>query len=472
MRNGGYLVLIVALAGLVMMPGRASSHREAPLIASDPLADNTDVYAFVDPNEPNLVTFATNFIPLEFPSSGPNFHRFDDNVLYEVMIDNNGDAVEDITYQFRFVTTVKNQSTFLYNTGVVTSLDDPDLNVTQRGFLARVDGPRRTGTATELGSFPVMPANVGRNSMPDYARMIGSGVQLLPNGQRVFAGPRDEGFYLDLGAVFDLAQLRNLTGNFGSPVDGTSGFNVHTIAFQVPIERLTRSGRRPASANDPEAVIGVWSTASRPAVTTRTPGGQTHSGNLIQVSRLGQPLVNELVIDLARKDVFNGLEPTGDAAALDRVTDPEVARLLTALFGVRVPPPPRNDIVTIFLTGIPGLNQPPNVRASEMLRLNMAIPPSTGAAYSRLGVLGGDLAGFPNGRRIGDDVVDIALRAMAGGTPLTPAFNVAPNNVLGDGVDQNDVAYLLVFPYLAPPHAGLDTNGPKVRSSSSTPTLR
>jgi hypothetical protein len=335
----------VALAGLAMMPGRASSHREAPLIASDQLADNTDVYAFVDPNEANLVTFVTNFIPLEFPSSGPNFHRFDDNVLYEVMIDNNGDAVEDLT-------------------------------------------------------------------------------------------------------------------------------NVHTIAFQVPIERLTRSGRRPTNPNDPEAVIGVWSPASRPAVTTRTPGGQTHSGNLIQVSRLGQPLVNELVIDLARKDAFNGLEPTGDAAALDRVTDPEVARLLTALFGVRVPPPPRNDIVTIFLTGIPGLNQPLNVRASEMLRLNMAIPPSTGAAYSRLGVLGGDLAGFPNGRRIGDDVVDIALRAMAGGTPLTPAFNVAPNNVLGDGVDQNDVAYLSVFPYLAPPHAGLDTNGPKVRSSGTTPTIR
>ncbi len=326
-----------------------------------------------------------------------------------------------------------------------------------------VDGRRRGGTAVPLGSVPVMPANVGLNSMPDYAKMIGSGVQQLPSGMRVFAGPRDEGFYLDLGAVFDLAQLRNLTGNYGPPVDGTAGFNVHTIAFQVPVEKLTRSGSAPTNATDPHAVIGVWSTASRQAVTSRTPGGQTHSGSWVQVSRLGNPLVNELVIDLARKDAFNGLEPTGDAVALDRVTDPEVARLLTGLFGVSVPPPPRNDLVTIFLTGIPGLNQPANVTASEMLRLNMAIPPSTGAAVSRLGLLGGDTAGFPNGRRVGDDVVDIALRVMAGATAFTPAFDKFPNNSLGDGVDANDVAYLNVFPYLAAPHAGLDGMGPVIK---------
>jgi hypothetical protein len=456
-------MIVIVLTGLWVLGSQASSHREAPLIASDPLADNTDVYAFVDPNEPGLVTFITNFIPLEFPSSGPNFHRFDDNVLYEVMVDNNGDAVEDVTFQFRFQSSVKDPGTFLYNTGPVTTLDDPDLNVTQLGFIYRVDGPRRTGTPVPLGSLPVMPANVGQNSMPDYDTMVGSGVQQLPSGMRVFAGPRDEGFYLDLGAVFDLAQLRNLTGKFGPPVDSTSGFNVHTIAFQVPIEQLTRSGARPASTTDPNAVIGVWSTASRPMITMRSAGGESHSGPWVQVSRLGNPLVNELVIDLARKDVFNGLEPTGDAAALDRVTDPEVARLLNGLFGVSVPPPPRNDLVTIFLTGIPGLNQPTQVTPAETLRLNMAIPPATGSAVSRLGLLGGDLAGFPNGRRVGDDVVDIALRVMAGATGLTPAFDVAPNNTLGDGVDGNDVAYLDVFPYLAPPHAGLESDGPVIK---------
>lgn len=463
MRKPKFVMVVVVLTGLWVLGTQASSHREAPLIASDPLADNTDVYAFVDPNDPGFVTFVTNFIPLEFPSSGPNFHRFDDNVLYEVMVDNDGDAVEDITFQFRFRTHLKNPGTFLYNTGPVTTLDDPDLNVTQLGFVYRVDGPRRTGTPVPLGSLPVMPAHVGLNSMPDYERMIGSGVQQLPSGMRVFAGPRDEGFYLDLGAVFDLAQLRNLTGNFGPPVDSTSGFNVHTIAFQVPMEQLTRSGARPSSPSDPNAVIGVWSTASRQALTSRSPGGESHTGPWVQVSRLGNPLVNELVIDLARKDVFNGLEPTGDGAALDLVTDPEVARLLSGLFGVSVPPPPRTDLVTIFLTGIPGLNAPPQVTPSEQLRLNMAISPATGSQVSRLGLLGGDVAGFPNGRRVGDDVVDIALRVMAGATALTPQFDVASNNSLGDGVDGNDLAYLEVFPYLASPHPGLDRRGPVIK---------
>ena len=191
---------------------------------------------------------------------------------------------------------------------------------------------------------------------------------------------------------------------------------------------------------------------SRFATRTLVPGGQTHSGALVQVSRLGNPLVNEAIIDLARKDAFNGLEPAGDAAALDRVTDPEVPKLLKAIFNVDSPPAPRNDLVTIFLTGIPGLNQPVNVRAAEMLRLNMAIPPS--ANPSTMGVLGGDFAGFPNGRRVGDDVVDIVLQAAAGATPLTPAYNRAPNNQLGDGVNKNDVPYLTAFPYLGIPHAG------------------
>ena len=436
-------IFIVTLA---LMPGQASSHREAPLTAIDPTADNTDVYAFVSPDAPDTVTLLANFIPFQKPDGGPNFYPFDPNVVYEIHIDNNGDAIEDITFQWRFTTEVRNPATFLYNTGPVTSLDDPDLNVRQFYRLTRIDGPRRSGTVRELsGRLPVPPPNIGPRSTPNYGA-IGGGTQQLADNMRVFAGQRDEGFYLDL-AIFDLLGLGT-----GVVEDSTAGFNVSTLAIQVPKSTLSRSNAAPVSATDPNAIIGVWSTASRFATRTLSAGAQTHSGALVQVSRLGNPLVNEAVIDLARKDAFNAIEPTSDSVALDRVTDPEVPKLLKAIFNVDSPPAPRNDLVTIFLTGIPGLNQPANVRGAEMLRLNMAIPPTT--SPNRMGVLGGDLAGFPNGRRVGDDVLDIVLQAAAGATPLTPAFNRSPNNRLGDNVSSNDLPYLSFFPYLAIPHAG------------------
>jgi hypothetical protein len=451
--------VLIAVAALGFSPLDASSHREAPLISQDPLADNTDVYAFVSPERPDKMVLISNFIPLQFPSSGPNFWRFDDNVLYEIMIDNTGDAVEDITYQFTFNTWTRNPATFLYNTGQVTSISDPDLNILQYFTLTRVNGPRRTGTRTVMADgLHVMPANVGVSSMPSY-RAIGSGVHTLPAfDTRVFTGPRDEGFYVDLGATFDLLQLRTVANGLGGPIDSLAGFNVHSIALEVPIAAVTRTGMRPASASDPSATIGVWSTASRARVTTRAGGSQMHSGDWVQVSRLGNPLVNEAVIPLSTKDAFNGLEPTGDAAALSFVTNPVLPPLLTALFGVRTPPTPRNDLVTIFLTGIPGLNQiGTSPRPSEMLRLNTAVPPA--GRPHRLGVLAGDLAGFPNGRRVGDDVLDIALQALAGATPLTPDFQRSPNNTLGDGADANDKPYLTEFPFLAEPHAGRETGG-------------
>jgi hypothetical protein len=402
------LLSIGLLVAAAIVPGRASSHREAPLIALDPAADNTDVYAFVDPNEPDMVTLIANYIPFQAPDGGPNFYLFDPNVLY-------------------------------------------DLNVRQFYSLTRVDGPRRAGTARLLsGRLPVPPPNIGPRSTPNYGLLAGGIQQVPPSGMRVFAGQRDEGFYVDLG-IFDLLGVGS-----GTIEDSTAGYNVSSLAIQVPIAQLARSGTRPAGPNDPNAVIGVWATASRQAVATRAPGGITYSGDWVQVSRLGNPLVNEAVIDLARKDAFNALEPTGDGVALDRVLDPEVPKLLNLLFGVRVPQGPRQDLVTIFLTGIPGLNQPANVRPSEMLRLNMAIPPvAVGAAgYDRLGVLKGDLGGFPNGRRVGDDVLDIVIQAAAGATPLTPGTNRAPNNALGDGVDGNDVPYLRGFPYLGVPRPG------------------
>ncbi|HEY3219766.1 MAG TPA: DUF4331 domain-containing protein [Gemmatimonadales bacterium] len=248
-----------------MLPIAASSHREAPLISQDPLADNTDVYAFVSPERPDRVVLIANFIPLEFPSSGPNFWKFDDNVLYEIMVDNTGDAVEDITFQFRFNSQIMNPNTFLYNTGPLTSIDDPDLNIRQWFTLTRVVGPRRSGAATVLAQgLHVMPANVGVSSIRDYTGQLGSGVhELSTDGIRVFAGPRDDGFYVDLGATFDLIQYRNLLGTGGPPIDSLAGFNVHTIAIEIPIDRLTRNNARPSGANDPNATIGVWSTASR-----------------------------------------------------------------------------------------------------------------------------------------------------------------------------------------------------------------
>lgn len=451
--------LCLAALGIVLVAGtitpRASSHREAPLITQDPLADNTDVYAFVSPASPDKVVLVANYIPLEAPYGGPNFFKFDDNVLYEIMVDNNGDAVEDLTYQFRFTTSVRNPNTFLYNTGPVTSLDDPDLNVRQVYSVTEVRGPRRTGTAQVLGSdIPSPPANVGPRSTPNYAS-LGGVFNLQNDGTRVFAGPRDDPFYVDLGAVFDLLDIRTQGNNGGGArTDTLAEFNVHTIALEIPMARLSASGARPTSVSDPAAIIGVWATASRPAMTTRTAGSETSTGDWVQVSRLGQPLVNEVVIPLGLKDAFNGLEPPNDAVALPVVLDPEVPKLLEALFGINSPPAPRNDLVTIFLTGIPNLNQPAGVRPSEMLRLNMAVPPA--ARPEILGVLDGDLAGFPNGRRLEDDVVDIALRVMAGATPLTPAFNTGVNASLSDGVERNDVAFLDSFPYLAAPHPGND----------------
>ena len=439
----------VGVAALGLAAPQASSHREAPLISQDPLADNTDVYAFVSPNRPDRVTLIANFIPLEAPYGGPNFFKFDDNVLYEIMVDNDGDAVEDLTYQFRFRTDVRNPNTFLYNTGTITSLDSPAWNVRQFYSVAVQEGPRRRGQSRVIGdNLPTPPVNVGLRSTPNYDALAAAAVRQLPNDIQVFAGQREDPFFVDLN-VFDLLAVPPVDTN---NQDSLAGFNVHTIAIEVPITQLTANGLRPSTAADPNAIIGVWSTASRPSVTNRGKGQEKHNSHFVQVSRLGQPLVNEVVIPIGVKDVFNSLEPTEDAAALGFVTDPEVPKLLSALFNIQSPPTPRNDLVTIFLTGIPGLNQPRNVRASEMLRLNVAIPPS--ANPSPLGVLGNDLAGFPNGRRLGDDVVDIALRAMAGATPLTPAFNTGINAILGDGVSANDKPALSVFPFVASPHAG------------------
>jgi hypothetical protein len=446
-------LFVVATAAAVVwiapIRTQASSHREAPLISQDPLADNTDVYAFVSPNNPDRVTLIANFIPLEAPYGGPNFFKFDDNVLYEIMVDNNGDAVEDVTFQFRFRTEVRNPDTFLYNTGPITSLDSPNWNVRQFYSVNRIEGARRPGRKTLLlDNVPTPPVNVGFRSTPNYDALANAAIRPLPTGGQVFAGQRDDPFFVDLN-VFDLLAVPPVDTNNS---DSLAGFNVHTIAIEVPITSLTGNGSRPTMVTDPNAVLGVWSTASRPSVTARGKGEERHNSNFVQVSRLGHPLVNEVVIPRGTKDVFNSLEPTEDAAALPFVTDPEVPKLLLALFNIQTPPAPRNDLVTIFLTGIPGLNQPPNVRPAEMLRLNVAVPVSS--SPNPIGVIAGDAAGFPNGRRLADDTVDIALRVVAGASPLTPDFNSGIRTQLGDGVAANDKPFLAVFPFVAAPHAG------------------
>jgi len=433
----------------------ASSHREAPLISEDPVADNTDVYAFQSPDAPNKTTLVANWIPFEEPAGGPNFFKFGDDVLYQIHVDNNGDAVPDITYEWRFTTHVQNSNTFLYNTGPITSIDDPDFNIRQSYTLTKIQNGRRVVLGSDL---PTPPVNIGPRSTPNYPALAAQAVKDLPvdGGIKAFAGQRDDPFFVDLGSAFDLLGLRPFNQAHAIPlptengVDGVGGFNVHTVALQVPTSELTGNG---------SPIIGVYSQTKRLQVRilqNGVPGTPpTERGRWVNVSRLGMPLVNELVIPLGKKDKFNNSNPVNDAQFLPFVQDPEPARLIPVLYpGITVPPAPRSDLVAIFLTGLPGLNMPANVRPSEMIRLNTSIPPVAPGQENRLGVLGGDNAGFPNGRRLKDDVVDIELRALAGATPFTPAFNKSPNNVLSDGVDMNDQPFLTSFPYVGTPNQG------------------
>jgi hypothetical protein len=433
-----FLLTVCALIGMALLPGRASSHREAPLLAGDPLVDSTDVYAFVSPDKPDSVTLISSWIPFEEPAGGPNFYRFEDGTWYDINVDNDGDAQPDYVYRWIFRTEVANSGTFLYNTGQVTSLDDRDLNVVQtytlqvifRGVVEATVGPIRT-LYNNVGS-PSTPAFFGNGTGINGFAHPGGGTGLT------FAGQTDDAFFLDL-RVFNLLYGADLSQ---AGDDTLKGFNVHTTAVQVPKEALRRGSTSP--------VIGVWTTASRPATRVlNADGTRTSSGNFVQVSRLGMPLVNEVVIPIAQKDRFSASRPADDAQFLAFVQNSEVAALLELLYGVRAPSAPRNDLVTVFLTGVPGLNQPPGVRPAEMLRLNMDVGPNPNP--QRLGVLAGDLAGFPNGRRLSDDVLDIAVQVVAGAL-------VGQSTGLGDGVDRNDVPFLSAFPYLGVAHSGADAS--------------
>lgn len=547
------LTALVALAVLGPAPfgAVAASHREAPLIAFDPQADNTDVYAFVSPDRPDSVTLIGNWIPMQLPYGGPNFYYFGDDVAYEIKIDNVGDAKNHITYRFEFDTITRNPETFLYNTGPINSLDDPDWNIYQTYKLTEiVQGKKLADTTYTVLAEGLMtaPVNIGSKSTPNYPALAAMAVCTLsvgePGGQvsgracntegaalpagsndiKVFAGPRDDPFFVDF-SVFDLLTLRGQGPPAGygegpnNPIDGLAGFNVHTIALQIPISRLTGEHAVNADSDETDPVIGVWATSSRRAMDlpmrARDGSDVERRGpdQYVQISRLGMPLVNEVVIPLKLKDTFNSLRPSVDLDVYGNlqqyVEDPMLGNLLCGLYGVPLPGDTdsncktefqagsprtgRADIFDIFLQGMVtaapftintaggqvtlpagfNVNRPEGVRPAEMLRLNTAIAGDTCAPQpSRLGVLGGDACGFPNGRRLADDVVDIELLAVAGAAHAVLvegssfAFNADLIGVLTDRVDANDMAFGSIFPYVTTPHSGQSPTLPNVNAGS------
>jgi hypothetical protein len=444
------LLAALAAGALAVVSGSGSSHREAPMTSIDPTGDDTDVYAFTAPDAPGALTVVSNWIPFEDPAGGPNFYRFDDRAKYYVNVDNTGDGKPDVRYRFKFKTTVRNPDSFLYALPGVSSISDSKLNVVQTYTVTRES--YRNGKlvkAKKIASgLPVAPNNVGPKTIPDYASVANEAIKSLPGGGKVFAGPVDDPFFVDLGTTFDAINIRNGTGNAGGGKDDLAGYNVHTIALQVPESDVTRDSKSVGDASAANAVVGVWSSTERQTISVR--GKQTKVRE-VQVSRLGNPLVNEVVIPLGKKDFFNATKPSDDLKNFGRyVLSPELAKVINILYpGLNVPETDRTDIVQALLTGIPGLTEiaakaPP----TDTLKINLGSAPA--ASPNRFGVLAGDTQGFPNGRRLTDDVTDIELRVVGG-------FLKGNKLPLGDGVDQNDVAFRDTFPYVAAPHNGFDS---------------
>jgi len=409
------------VAGLMLtgsLVANASSHREAPMIAEDQYVDNTDVYTFISPSDPNKLVIVADYVPLLLPSSGPNYYKFSDNARYEVYIDNNGDAKPDITYRWTFQSQTKNGATFLYNTGAVDSITSPNLNVTQTYRLEKID-EHSGARGVIMDGVPVAPWNVGKRTFANYEQVALQAVKSV-NGTSAFAGPRDEPFFVDLH-VFDLL------GVGGSHT--TDGLNIMSLVLEVPINEIASGGVRPASGmTGKTSVVGVWASASRPQLRVLRKGRDADDyGRYIQVSRLGWPLVNEVIIPLQDKDKYNRSQPKDDVGNFGAyILDPEVPKLLNAVLGANCAPTPaggRTDIV--------GLLAPNGTTPADMLRINITMGQTA------------DQSHFPNGRALADDVTD---------TLLTVACNNGSH--IGDGVDGNDLPFSQTFPYLASPHSG------------------
>ena len=450
-----------------------SSHREAPAISKDPVADNTDTYAFVSPDDPGTITIISNYLPLEAPFGGPNFFEFGDDVLYSIYIDNTGDGKPDITYEFRFETVVGNPKTFLYNTGPIASISDAHWNRKQFYSVTRVAGKKRQVLANRLAC---PPCNIGPASTPNYTALANQAIHSIGGGRTVFAGQRLEGFYVDLGAIFDLGDLRpfqklHIASMAKAPgVNATNGFGVHSIALKVPKSDLTVDGSTPTDPAARHSVVGIWAAASRRRASVREAGGANFTGgDWVQVSRLGNPLINEVMIPMGSKDLWNSLPPSADSGFLGHYQHPELASLLPVLYPGVFPnlaglTAARADLVAILLTGIPsgivaGFQNYTGSTLADVLRLNMAIPPTT-SSPNPLGVVGGDKAGWPNGRRVFDDVVTVELRAIAGATYPLVAPSYTPDGAamaITDGLTDADTTYLSTFPYLGTPQSGYQT---------------
>jgi hypothetical protein len=466
----GVVTVAAALAAtpLLLAAGTstASSHREAPLIAGMPKYDNTDVYAFRSPENDGTVTLIADWIPFEEPSGGPNFYPFGainagtkgPAPSYNINIDNNGDGKPDITYAWTFASSYRNPNTFLYNTGPVNHLTDATLNFRQTYNLTEYtyDSAGRAAKHVLASGMPVAPSDTGAASMPNYGQLRAEAIKSLPGTTKVFAGQSDDPFFLDL-RVFDLLYGASTTN--GHPTFAESGtdslahYNVNQVAIKVPARYLALKGN---VTRNP--VIGIWSTTVAP----------TANGSGAQVSRLGNPLVNEVVVPVQLKDAFNSLTPDKDhtiPAVVAKVKDPEVPHLVQSIYGITAPATPRNDLVETFLTGISKNSGGPipldlnsqllnkdvvksQFVPAEELRLNVTIP--SHANPMPLGVLQNDTQGYPNGRRLSDDVVDIELKALEG---ALPPYNKDVSAVT-DGVNANDVPFTSGFPYTPLPHAG------------------
>ncbi|HSF62369.1 MAG TPA: DUF4331 domain-containing protein [Gaiellaceae bacterium] len=408
---------VVGAATLGPENGTASSHREAPLISEDPAADLTDVYAFRSPDKPNTVTILANVIPGEDPAAGPNWYTFSPSARYELKIDTDGDVSPNVIYRFSFEQ--KTGPLFLGDTA-------------QPFTLTRIAGGKSTVVAR--GTTP--PNNIGPRSTPKYRSLVIKSILSFDGGRsKAFAGQRDDPFFGDIGAIFDLVAIRKGTGNMGGGKDFFAGYGVHTFAVQIPIAGL-------GAKND---TIGVWASVDRRRVTTR--GGTTrHSGPFVQVNRLGNPLVNEVIIPTGEKDVWNAVQPWQEARFRKSYESPLLAAAMNQLYELDVPESGRDDLVAVLLTGVPKLNFT-GPKLADVLRLNLSIPVTRNP--NRMGVLGGDNQGWPNGRRLGDDVVDIAEQAVAG-------FLKGKKVPLGDGVNRDDRMLLPTFPYVADPQSGYD----------------
>jgi hypothetical protein len=518
-KNLATLIACCAVATFLALGAQAANHREAPITALDHKADISDFFAFVSYDDPDKVTFILDVDPFLEPSNGPTHFPFDPEILYTIKIDNDHDATRDVAFEFKFTTEIRAPSVFTGLVGAGLGLAAPDNSPApvppgtpiippaitaldgagSEGFNLRQSytvtllqggavGARRTLLSAGQTLYAV-PTNVGPRTMPDYPALAEQGIYNLGDGVKVFAGTVEDPFWIDLGGAFDSLNFR--AGAFGSGIPGVmtdfedeaddtnfaaddvAGFNVNAIAIEVPISMLTQDGQaHPAS--DPEATIGAWGTTSRRKIKIlRGPGQLARlAGGQVQIQRMGNPLFNELIIGLGSKDKFSQSVPRDDAQFADFALDPVLARVLNSLYEntvgpgtLPVPDAPRLDLLPLvqYVPPVAAPGTPPGPVA-DLLRLNTGIAATPMEQRSRLGFLtllddnpdNDDAAGYPNGRRLSDDVTDIATRVVAG-VLAGPDFNRFPHNRIGDGVNTNDAPYRETFPYLGLAHSGVES---------------